>query len=278
MAERPAVSVQALLGARLKLALQSRGAVLLRAGPGFGRAWTKVGEVAWEQDPSLDAAQLVLRCAPLFDGVKAAGLPLWVGLGASQVRVFVVEPPRNGARLADLQAAAAMRFQRLYGDLAADWALALDGRVDQAFVASALPHPRLEALRALAAAHRMPLAGVEPRFVTAWNQMRAKLAGPWLAVVDDGLLTLAATVAEPRAHLRALHAMRLPEQGADRRWLREQVGRVALREGVLPPTRVIGWRERPGEDPPTSIIDMPRLQLVGGEVEMPTAPRRTAAR
>jgi hypothetical protein len=267
MAEFPVSSLKAVLGVRLKLTLHAHGAVLLRSGLAHGLrgGWQKVGQVSWQQDPSLDAVRLVEHCASLFENARAAGLPLTVVVGASQARLFVVTPPRNAARLADLRAAAALRFCALYGDPLDAWAMAFDARVDAPFVASALPRQRLSALQALAAAQRIPLVRLEPRFAVAWNQMRSRLDGAWLAVVDDGLLALAVTACEPRQSLLGIHMVRLPEHGADRRWLREQVGRVALREGVSPPLRVIGWRERPGEEPPTSVIEMPRLQLVCDE-------------
>ena len=252
-------AIAALAGARLRLELSARGAVLRRASHGWQRRLETIGEIAWDEDPSLDAARFVERCAPLFAPLRCAGWPLAVGLGATQARLFMVTPPHNVARLGDLRAAAAQRLHGLYGDDEAGWQLAFDGGVDGAFLASATPHARLAALRALAAAHRLHLASVASRFVAAWNAARPRLAGDWLAVDDDGLLALATRAAAAPRRLLGVHLLRLPAAWPDPAWLREQVGRVALREGLAVPDRLRVVRAGEAEG---TVLELSRLHPV----------------
>ena len=252
-------AIAALAGARLRLELGARGAVLRRAAHGWQQRFATVAELAWDADPSLDAAAFVERCAPLFAGGRCAGLPLSVRFGATQARLFMVTPPSNLARLGDLRAAAAQRLHALYGDGVDGWQLAFDGAVDTPFLACATPHARLAALRALAAAQRLHLVNAGPRFVAAWNAVRARLGDDWLAVVDDGMLAFALPSADAPRRLHGVHLLRLPAERPDPLWLREQAGRIALREGLAAPERL---RLVHGDDAPGSLVELPRLHLV----------------
>ena len=66
-------------------------------------------------------------------------------------RYFVVEPPSNARRMSDLHSAARLRFDGLYGDTLADWALDADWCASRPFLACAIP---AQAITAVAGAAR----------------------------------------------------------------------------------------------------------------------------
>jgi hypothetical protein len=194
--------------------------------------------------------------APALAMGRHAGLPLAVTLGDELVRLFMVAPPGNARGLGDIRAVAALRFQRLYGDDLAAWRLTFDGAVDRPFLACAMPQALHATLLDLAAAHRLALTAITPRFVTAWNAEHRRLDGAWLGVVREDAITLGCVDVPPgggAAGLVAVHRLALPATGADARWLRDQLRAVALRHGLADPValKLIG-RPLPGLAAPST--------------------------
>ena len=237
----------ALLGGRLHLTLASSGMVLQHAATGWQRELETIARLHWDEDPGDDPERLALFCAPLFAKRRFRGLPLKVTLSEEQARLFMVTPPANARSPRDLQGVAAARFHTLYGDGVQDWQLAFDGDAGRRFLACALPRSRVEAVRHVAQAYGLCLTSVAPLFVDVWNRARSRLDGAWMGLLEGKVMTLVALSSgdgHTGSGIRSLHRQALPAQGADIAWLRQQVMRFALREGVPMPARMQLYRRR----------------------------------
>ena len=141
------------------------------------------------------------------DGV--AGLPASVVLADDLLRLWLVTPPPGVARLADLEAAAALRFQTLYGESAAGWKVTADWRSTRPFCAAAVPLPLLMMLEQGAAARQLALVAVLPHFIDAWNRWSGALQpGAWFGQLSGQVLTLG--VSPQRGRLHAVRTLALP--------------------------------------------------------------------
>ncbi|MBC7455387.1 MAG: hypothetical protein H7335_17170 [Massilia sp.] len=168
-----------------------------------------------------DALAKVLDDAPAW--------PVSVVLADDLVRLWHVTPPRLGARLADLEAAAEQRFELLYGDAAANWCVRAAWDPVRPFLAAALPRTLLGAIEHGAAQRNLALVEIVPHFVAALNRHHAALRpDAWFGLVHDQVLTLGAMdVTRNGAGIAAVRAAALPD-GADAAWLAEHVAREAL--------------------------------------------------
>ena len=183
------------------------------------------GEV---QSPQAIGAGLRL----LLADAGVAGWPVTIVLADELVRMWQVSPPAGSTRLADLEAAAALRFQVLYGEPAAGWALSASYDAGAPFLAAAVARPLLEVCQQVAAEHKLALVEVVPQFVAGWNRWRKAIKpGAWYGQVHERVLTIGAP---GDGVLAAVRAAALPE-GADHAWLREHVGREALRLNLPAP-------------------------------------------
>ncbi len=90
-------------------------------------------------------------------------------------RYFVVEPPGNARKMSDLRLAARLRFDGLYGDTAADWAVNADWHATRPFLACAMPAPVIAAAANAARACRLRNAGVTTEFTLSWNTQRRRM-------------------------------------------------------------------------------------------------------
>jgi hypothetical protein len=184
--------------------------------------------------------------AALLAGAGCANWPLTIVLSDELVRMWRVTPPQGSARLADLEAAAAMRFAALYGEPAANWQLSAAWDARRPFLAAAVPRALLAALAQGAAAHRPRIVAIVPQLVAVLNQWRAALKpGAWFGLVHDGVLTIAALEA---GRVAALRAAALPP-GAGPDWLAQHLAREALRLNLAAPARLqlcgqapLAWR------------------------------------
>ena len=191
-----------------------------------------LGQVAATgQDPvSLGAA-----LGMLLGEHEVAGAAVTVVLSDDLVRLWQVAPPDGAARLSDLEAAAALRFQALFGGAPGGWKISADWDAARPFLAAALPLALLEQLTAAAAGQRFTLVEIVPQFVAAMNQhRRARRAGAWFGVVHGGVLSVAAFDGDL---LAAVRTAPIPP-GADRDWLEGHVAREALRVGLGRPERL----------------------------------------
>ena len=151
------------------------------------------------------------------------------------VRLWQVSPPVNALRPADLEAAAALRFQALYGEAPVLWRIAAAYDAVHPFMAAAMPQALLAAVLDAAAAAQVTVVAICPRFIAAWNRHCRALAGDsWLAQVHDGVLTLGAGDGGRLALVRAAPVP--PDAG--HAWLATHVAREAARLNRPAPARL----------------------------------------
>lgn len=177
----------------------------------------------------------------VLDGVS--GWPLTIVLADDLVRLWQVTPPQLGARLADLEAAAAQRFELLYGETAASWSVRAAWDPVRPFLAAALPRALLGAIEHGAAQRKLALREIVPHFVAEFNCHHAALKpDAWFGLVHDQVLTLGAIGANSNrtndgVGIAAVRAAALPD-GADAAWLAEHIAREALRLNLPAPQRL----------------------------------------
>jgi hypothetical protein len=166
---------------------------------------------------------------------RKAGLLLRVVLSDELVRLWQVAPPAGATRMADLEAACALRYQALFGAGLAGWQMSADWHATRPFLAAAMPQALLTRLGQAAADQGFRLVEVAPQFVAALNQFRTlRRPGAWFGLVHGGVLSVAAFDGDL---LAAVRTAPIPE-GADRDWLEGHVAREALRVGLGRPERL----------------------------------------
>lgn len=182
-------------------------------------------QIAPSAEHPFDAIANALRA--LLGELNVAGWPVSFVLADELTRLWRVTPPAGAARMADLEAAAALRFQSLYGEPPSAWQISADWDAVQSFFAAAVPRTLLAELSVVAQDCKLSIVAIEPRFVSAWNRSRRGLKpGAWFGHVHDGLLTVAATEADGK-NLRAVRSLPIP-QGGDQTWLTQTLQREAL--------------------------------------------------
>ena len=190
-------------------------------------------------DPAAALAQAVTAVLELGGH---AGWPLTIVLADELVRLWQVTPPQHATRLADLQAAAALRFQGLYGEPAAGWELSAGWDAVHPFLAAALPRALHGALHQGAASQDMKVVEIVPQFVALQNRWCGALkAGAWFGVVHDDVLTLGAVEGDA---ITAVRSCAVPA-GADGDWLAGHLAREALRMNLPAPERAQLWGSVP---------------------------------
>lgn len=164
-----------------------------------------------------------------------AGWPVSFVLDDDLLRLWQVALPSGAARPQDLAAAAAMRFQALYGESPAAWSINT-GWVAGAPFFGAMPRALLFQLERAAAAHRLHTVAIVPHFAAAWNRWQAALAkGAWYGLLHDGVLTVAAVEA---GVLRAVRPLPVPA-GAGHDWLNQTLRREALLQDLAVPSTLM---------------------------------------
>jgi hypothetical protein len=182
-----------------------------------------------------DAGDLAPALTELLAEARTRGWPLTLVLADELVRLWQVTPPADSTRLADLQGAAALRFQALFGAGAAGWRIQADWHATRPFLAAAMPQALLDALMAAARGQRCRVVEIVPQFVAALNQYRhQRRPGAWFGLVHGGVLSVAAFEGKT---LAAVRTAPIPP-GADRDWLEGHVAREALRVGLGRPERL----------------------------------------
>lgn len=225
------------LGQGLRLGLAAGHASLWRSSRWRAPAWTLLGEAAYAPDDSLhgDFSALGQALAQLLDRLlpagEYAGWPLSVVLDDGLARLWQVDAPQGATRLADIEAAAALRFQSLYGDAPGLWhsSSAWDARAP---FFCAVPRALLAQLTRVAAARKLALIFITPQFARHWNRWHGALKpGAWFGQLQDNALTLGVL---HDGRLRAVRALPVPP-GAGRDWLEQTLAREALLQGVPAP-------------------------------------------
>lgn len=181
--------------------------------------------------------RLSLQLHDIFTRAACSNRSATIILADEWVRLLMVTPPQNAARLQDCRAAAAMRFQALYDEPAANWRIDADWHATQPFLACAIRRPLLTALEELARRHRLRLIGITPQFVAVWNCWRHTLqAGAWFGVVQNNLLTLGAI---DQGRLCAVRVTALPANvWQDQQWLPAHLAHESLRLNMAVPDQL----------------------------------------
>lgn len=226
------------------------GAVSLLRCPRWGGATPEVlAEQAYVAGADFSALGLALERLLQADGGASAyaGWPVSFVLADELLRLWVVKPPAGVARPADLEAAAALRFQSLYGEAAGGWKIVADWDPALPFFAAALPLPLLAVLEQGAARHQLAVVEIAPHFILAWNRWQGALtAGSWYGLVHDGLLTIGARDGRRLVAQRVLPVPALAP-GAEHYWLSQTVAREALLLDLPAPARL----QLSGQVPPS---------------------------
>ncbi len=236
------------IGQSLRLGIAADGLALLRV-RGLMRVSGEVLAVQPVEAGAPDALANGLRALMLEAAPR--GWPMSVVLADELVHLWQVAPPSGASRPGDLQAAAAFRFQGLFGVPAHEWRISADWHATRPFLAAAVPAGLVELLESLAREHRFSLVEVVPQFVAAMNAWRReRRPGAWFGLVHGGVLSLAAYEG---MRLAAVRTAVVPE-GAGRDWLEAHVAREALRMGVGRPQRLqlcgavpSGWANPAGD-------------------------------
>lgn len=216
----------------LRLGVAPDGMALLKTSRLLGAAPQRLAEVRFDLFAP-DALALGLRA--LFAEVRPGGAALGVVLADELTRLWQVTPPPGAARMGDLEGAAALRFQHLFGTALAEWRISAHWDAVDPFLAAAVPLTLLDALALGAREHGVHLVELVPQFVASLNAWRrARRPGVWFGQVHGGMLVLAAY--EGRV-LAAVRSSPFPP-GADRDWLAAHIAREALRVGVTAPQRL----------------------------------------
>ncbi|WP_426193640.1 hypothetical protein [Massilia sp. DWR3-1-1] len=236
-------------GHALRLGISADGVALLETRR-WGREATLLAELPLDASHAFPVA-LAGAVTALLNDAQRDGWPLSVVLADELVRFWQVTPPPACARMADLEAAAALRFQQLYGEPAAGWQLRADWQLTRPFLAAAIPVSLVAALQQATSAHAMRLIEVAPQFVVLFNRWRAGLAaGDWFGVVHDGVLTLGVC----DGGIVAMRALAIDAAAsAPSAWLQGQLAREALRLNRPAPERLrlcgaapAAWAALPG--------------------------------
>jgi hypothetical protein len=225
-------------GQGLRLGVAANAVALVKTTRWGGPA-TLVGEQAYAGPGGLSDALAALL------GAGYAGWPLTIVLADELVRMWQVTPFAQSTRLADLEAAAALRFQRLYGEPAANWIVRAGWDAGQPFLAAAMPRALFGALEQGAAVHQIKLVEIVPQFVALLNLCRRALRpGAWFGTLHDNVLTVGAIDPGDGGALVAVRPQALPGL-ADAGWLAEHLAREALRLNLAAPDRLKLWGEVP---------------------------------
>lgn len=227
-------------GQALRLGVSASAVCLLRTSRWRGAPYTVLAEQAIAAGPAPTealGAALAALFAPQPGAQALAGWPLSIVLDQSLCRLWQVTPPAGASRLADLEAAAGLRFHSLYGESPAAWQLSADWQASERFLAAAVPRAVLKVLLDCAAAQRLTVARLAPHFILSWNRWQHALQpDAWFGLLHDGVLTIAAT--DSRG-LQAVRTLGLPvHEDADAAWLRQALAREALLLGLDVPARL----------------------------------------
>ena len=228
------------IGQSLRIGVAGHAVSLARVSRWRGEPFAVLAEHAFAPSAAhpFDAIANALRA--LLGEQDVAGWPAGIVLADELTRMWRVTPPPGATRLDDMEAAAGLRFQSLYGEAPSAWKIAADWNATEPFFAAAMPRALLAVLELVAQEFKLSIVGVEPHFVSAWNRWRHGMKrGAWFGLLHDNLLTLAAIDAEadkgkgPQA-IRAIRALPVPP-GADPAWLTQTLRREALLLDMPPP-------------------------------------------
>jgi hypothetical protein len=234
------------LGQSLRIDVAAQAVAVRRISRWRGDSVTELAAqtIAPSAEHPFDAIASALRV--LLGELEVEGWPVSFTLADELTRMWRVTPPPGAARMADMEAAAGLRFQSLFGEPPSAWRISADWDAARPFFAAAVPRALLDELALVAQEFKLSIVGIEPRFVGAWNRGRRGIKqGAWFGVVHDSLLTLAAIEAEGKA-VRAIRPLPIPH-GADQYWLTQTLQREALLLDMAAPDLLQVCGEAPAE-------------------------------
>jgi hypothetical protein len=219
-------------GQALRIGVSNHGMALVKTSRWRGEAVTVLAEHIFMHGDEQGPQAIALGLRNLLGEAGVAGWPVTFVLADDMVRLWQVVPPQAAARLADLEAAAALRFQTLFGDNVGPWKVSASWDARRPFLAAAVRRDLSAVLEQAAEEHGMRVVEVVPQFVAGWNHWRGAVKpGAWFGQVHERVLTIAAP--EGRT-LGPVRTAALP-QGADQAWMQETVAREALRLNLPAP-------------------------------------------
>jgi hypothetical protein len=228
-------------GDRLRIGLAQDGITLLHTSGGLRSRTSILAECRLSEEDVAVPDRLPARLRSILTETKCAGLPTTIMLDDAYCRLWIVTPPQNAASLSDCKAAAAVRFQTLYGEPITGWELAADWDARRPFVACAVPHALLQALQQVAIEYKLTLLDIAPQFIGAWNRWHAGLRpNAWFGVLHEDTLTIGATISGRLQVIRATSVpVALPADSAvDKEWLSGHLSREALRMNLAMPADI----------------------------------------
>ena len=222
-------------GQLLRIGVSRQGLALVKASRWGSAPHQVLGRLAYGE---ADLPGYEGMAAGVRQLLSEAGCAHWnasVVLADDLVRMWQVVAPPGSARLADLEAAAALRFLTLYGDHPGAWKLTAGWSATQPFLAVAMPHQLLAPLEQVTREQQVELLAITPQFIAGWNQWRRALkSGAWYALVQQRVLTIGVS---STTGVCAVRAAALPD-GAGLEWLGQHVAREALRLNLPAPARI----------------------------------------
>lgn len=213
------------IGQAFRIGIGRDSMALVRTSRWRGPRMTVVAEHRFAPEQTASGEGFQSQLAQLMAGIPGVRWPVSVVVADDLTRLWRVTPPTGASRHSDLEAAAKMRFQTLYGEPLMDWKMAADWDAREPFFAAAVPGWLLAALEEEGLRKKVAWIQIVPQFLAAWNTWRGRLApGAWFANVHDDLLTLG--VVQGR-HLVAVRNTVLPPS-VDRAWLSDFLQRQSL--------------------------------------------------
>ena len=220
-------------GMGMRLGVAAGSVSLWRSSRWRAPAWTLLREVAYVSDTGLhgDFAALGQALEQMLPAGQYARWPLSVVLDDALARLWQVDMPQGAARLADIEAAAALRFQSLYGDPPGLWQSCHAWEPRAPFFC-AVPRALLTQLTRVALDRKLALIFITPQFARHWNRWHGALKpGAWFGQLQENTLTLGV---RHDGCLRAVRALSVPPD-AGHGWLEQTLMREALLQGVPAP-------------------------------------------
>lgn len=222
---------------RLHIGLSHSGLAVAETHGWLRSQMRQIADITLPSDGTALSTQLNLALGSALAKEHGAFRAATFVLADDLVRLFIVNPPNNAARLQDCISAVHMRFQTLYGETSANWRIDADYHATLPFLACAVPNDLLDAINVATSQQSLTLVTVVPQFIACWNTWCDQLDdSAWLCIVNYNTLTLGAMQGQQITKVRSVP---LPSAARDDKiWLADQVSKEAMRWNVPAPQGV----------------------------------------